>query len=116
MMQGMSVIALAELFGTAGARTELLEILGDAQRSARERPGCMRYAFAQAIDDADHFILVSEWEDQSRLDAHYASPEFTRFQLSLHGLLARPSEMTVYSISTAARPLPPTPMDPRDAD
>jgi quinol monooxygenase YgiN len=115
-MQCMTVIALADLFGTAGARTELLEIIADLQRSARERPGCLRYEFAEALDEPDHFILVSEWEDQSRLDAHYASPEFARFQFSLHGLLARPSEMTIYSVSGAARPLPAEPMDPRDAD
>ena len=35
---------------------------------------------------------------------------------ALDGLLARPSELTVYSVSGAARPLASGPMDPRDAD
>jgi hypothetical protein len=37
-------------------------------------------------------------------------------QLSLHGLLARPSQVTMYSISGSARPVPSGAMDPRDAD
>jgi quinol monooxygenase YgiN len=59
---------------------------------------------------------VSEWETQEALDAHYRSQAFADFQLSLDGLLARPSESTVYSAESAVRPLNTRPMDPRDAD
>ena len=41
---------------------------------------------------------VSEWRDQAALDAHYASTGFANFQFSLDGLLARPSQMTLYSV------------------
>jgi hypothetical protein len=50
------------------------------------------------------------------LDAHYRSQEFADFQLGLDGLLARPSESTVYSAEGAVRPVNTRPMDPRDAD
>jgi hypothetical protein len=50
------------------------------------------------------------------MDAHYGSESFARFQFSLDGLLARPSEMTVYDVSGSARPVASGPMDPRDAD
>lgn len=76
----------------------------------------MRYAFAATIAEPDHFVLISEWRDQASLDAHYASPAFASLQSSLNGLLARPSQMTVYSVSGSARPLASGPMDPRDAD
>jgi quinol monooxygenase YgiN len=59
---------------------------------------------------------VSEWETQEALDAHYRSEAFADFQLSLDGLLARPSESTVYSAEAFVRPLNTRPMDPRDAD
>jgi quinol monooxygenase YgiN len=68
------------------------------------------------VADPDHIVLVSEWRDQAALDAHYASAAFQRFQFSLNGLLARPSELTVYAVSSSTRPLPSGPMDPRDAD
>jgi quinol monooxygenase YgiN len=61
-------------------------------------------------------VLVGEWDSQEALDAHYSSPEFATFQFGLDGLLARPSEMTVYTVGESLRPLNTRPMDPRDAD
>ena len=112
----MSVIAVADIFGINGRRQALVAALAGAEREAADQPGCMRYSFAATIADPDHFVLISEWRDQAALDLHYASSGFASFQLSLNGLLARPSEMTVYSVSGSARPLASGPMDPRDAD
>jgi quinol monooxygenase YgiN len=112
----MSVIAVADIFGIGGRREALVAALARAEREAAEQPGCVRYSFAATLAEADHFVLISEWRDRAALDAHYASPEFASFQFSLDGLLARPSEMTVYSVSGSARPLASGPMDPRDAD
>ena len=112
----MSIVAVADLFGVSGRRHELMAALTGAEREAAGQPGCVRYSFAATIGEPDHFVLISEWRDQAALDAHYASPGFAGFQSSLHGLLARPSQMTVYSVSGSARPLASGPMDPRTAD
>jgi quinol monooxygenase YgiN len=112
----MAIVAVADLVGISGRRHELLAALAGAEREAADQPGCVRYAFAELIAEPDHFVLVSEWRDQAAMDAHYASPGFVSFQSSLNGLLARPSEMTVYSVSRSVRPLASGPMDPRDAD
>jgi quinol monooxygenase YgiN len=112
----MSVIAIADMIGVSGRRGELLAALAAAERDAAEQPGCIRYSFAETIAEPDHFVLVSEWRDQAAMEAHYSSSRFATFQLSLDGLLARPSEMIVYSVGQSARPLPSGPMDPRDAD
>jgi quinol monooxygenase YgiN len=81
----MSIIAVADIFGTADGREELVAALGRAERDAAGQPGCLRYSFAAIIADPRHFVLVSEWRDQAALDAHYASPEFARFQFSSTG-------------------------------
>jgi quinol monooxygenase YgiN len=112
----MAVIAVADMFGISGRRDELLALLVQAEREATARPGCVRYTFATAIADADHFVLLSEWDNQEALDEHYRSPEFASFQSGLNGVLARPSQMTIYSAAGAARPVETRPMDPRDAD
>lgn len=59
---------------------------------------------------------MSEWDSVEALHAHYLSEEFANLQFGLDGLLARPSELTVYSGEQAVRPLNTRPMDPRDAD
>ena len=112
----MTVFAVAEMFGISGRREELAGLLERFERWATGEPGCERYVFAAALADPSRFVLFSEWESQEALDAHYRSDAFADFQLSLHGLLARPSELTVYSLEGAVRPTDTRPMDPRDAD
>jgi quinol monooxygenase YgiN len=112
----VSVIAVAEMFGISGRRSELLALLEASERVGAAEPGCRRYTFAATLADPDRFVLLSEWESQAALDAHYRSAAFADFQFGLDGLLARPSEMTVYSVAEAVRPLNTKPMDPRDAD
>ena len=111
-----SVVAIADMFGIAGRRSELVAALEADQRASTGQPGCLRYSFAAAIDEPDHFVLVSEWSDPAAFEAHYASTEFENFQRALNGLLARPSEMTVHTVRETAKPVPSGPMDPRDAD
>jgi quinol monooxygenase YgiN len=110
------VIAVAEMFGISGRREELAVLLQEFERWAAGEPGCRRYTFAATLADPSRFVLISEWDSREALDAHYQSEEFTEFQLGLDGLLARPSDLTVYSGPAAARPLNTRPMDPRDAD
>ena len=112
----MPVIAVAEMFGISGRREELTSVLERFERWAAGEPGCSRYVFSAALADPSRFVLFSEWESQEALDAHYRSEAFADFQLSLDGLLARPSELTVYSLNSAVRPTNTRPMDPRDAD
>jgi quinol monooxygenase YgiN len=112
----MVVIAIAEMFGISGRRDELATHLERFGSWAGGEPGCKRYIFGATLADPSRFVLVSEWETQEALDAHYRSQPFADFQLGLDGLLARPSESTVYSAESAVRPLNTRPMDPRDAD
>ena len=112
----MPIIAIADMYGISGRRKELQEALDSAEREGAREPGCLRYTFAATLADPDHYVLLSEWQDQAALERHYASEAFARFQFALDGLLARPSEMTVYTASGVTRPLPSGPMDPRDAD
>jgi quinol monooxygenase YgiN len=110
------VIAVAEMFGISGRRGELASLLVRFERWAAGEPGCRRYTFAATLADPSRFVLVSEWESEEALDAHYKSEEFAKFQLGLDGLLARPSELTIYSGEGTVRPQNTRPMDPRDAD
>ena len=112
----MPVIAVAGMFGINGRRSELILALERAEREAAEMPGCRRYTFAATLADPDRFLLISEWDSQEALDAHYRSQTFARFQFDLHGLLAQQSDMTIYAVSEHVRPVNTRPMDPRDAD
>jgi quinol monooxygenase YgiN len=112
----MAVIALADIYGVSGRRAELLSAFADAESAARDETGFVQYRFSEVHDDPDHFVLVSQWRDEAALDAHYASAAFAAYQFAVQGLLARPSEMTVYAVTKTTHPIASEPMDPRDAD
>jgi quinol monooxygenase YgiN len=112
----MPVIAIAEIFGIRGRRGELRDLLTRTERYVRDLPGARRYTFAARLDSPDEFILISEWESQDALAAYHRSEQFAAYQFDLHGLLARPSEMSIYTVTEAVRPVPTGPPDPRDAD
>jgi quinol monooxygenase YgiN len=113
---GMPVIAIAEIFGISGRRSELVELLTRTEQHARELPGSRRYVFAADLETPNQFVLLSEWDTHEDMAAYHRSEQFARYQVELHGLLARPSEMTVYSVTDTLRPVPGGPPDPRDAD
>jgi quinol monooxygenase YgiN len=112
----VAIVAIADMFGIAGRRDELLGLLADAEHAAAAEPGCLRYTYAATLTEPDHIVLVSEWRDEASMNAHYASRAFAEFQFSLDGLLARPTEMTIHLIRASTRPVASGPMDPRDAD
>jgi quinol monooxygenase YgiN len=111
----VSVIAIADIFGISGRRSELLDLLTRTERYVRDLPGARRYTFTARLGAPDEFVLVSEWESYDALAAYHRSEAFATYQFDLQGLLARPSEMTVYSISDVVRPVFSGPPDPRDA-
>jgi quinol monooxygenase YgiN len=111
----MPVIAVADIFGISGRRSELLDLLVRTERQVRDLPGARRYTFAARIDAPDEFVLVSEWESYDAMAAYHRSDSFATYQLDLQGLLARPSEMTIYSVAGTVHPVPSGPPDPRDA-
>lgn len=110
------VIAVADVFGAPPARGELVPLLERFGRRAAAERGCRRYTFAASLSDADHFVFVGEWDSGEAMEAHYRSDGFREFQLDLHGMLSRASEMMIYTVAGEVRPLDSNPMDPRDAD
>ena len=115
-LAAMPVVAIADIFGISGRRAELTDLLARTEQHVRALPGVRRYVFASGLESADRFVLLSEWDSQGAMDAYHRSDAFARYQSDLHGLLARPSQMTVYSVTGSVRPVPGAVPDPRDAD
>uniref|UniRef100_A0A7S2YQD0 ABM domain-containing protein n=1 Tax=Entomoneis paludosa TaxID=265537 RepID=A0A7S2YQD0_9STRA len=40
--------------------------------------GCVSYNFVRSNENPNRFVIVEEWESQSKLDAHFSTPHFTR--------------------------------------
>ena len=60
-------------------------------QATRAEAGCRAYAFWQDIEDATHFRVYEEWDDQAALDAHFDTPHMQvwRAALAEGGLISR---------------------------
>ena len=77
----------------------------EAQHAALAEDGCISYAFAEALREPGHYLVVQRWRDRDALDAHYRSEAFFRYQASITPLLVRESELTVHEVWDTVRPV-----------
>ena len=112
----MTVIAIGRVHGVAAARPQLRELMLRTAAAARAERGCRSFDFAEALDTADEFVVVHEWEDAAALEAHYRGPVHEAYREGVFGLLARPSDLAIHRVASTEHPVDPGPMDPRQAD
>jgi quinol monooxygenase YgiN len=112
----MTVIAIGRVYGIASSRAQLVGLMRRTAAAARAEPGCRSFHFAEALDAADEFLVVHEWDDRAALAAHYRGAAHGAYQQGLHGLLARPSDLAIHEVAATERPVDGGAMDPRDAD
>jgi quinol monooxygenase YgiN len=98
------LIALGDVYAQAAAVQAVRELMVIAAEAAAREPGCEAYSFAEVVGDAAHFVTVQRWHDQGALDAHYGSAAFADYQERITPLLARSSELRVYSVADAYAP------------
>ena len=61
-------------------RAECLGCIDSLADRIRTAPGCRRSRVMNDIDDADAFVLVSEWNEPEPAEAFFTSPEFQIFK------------------------------------
>jgi quinol monooxygenase YgiN len=110
------IVALGDVYALLPRRQEAIELMRETQAAARSEPGCLGYAFPEAVDDPGHFVLVQQWRDQSALDAHYRSDAFATYQARVGDLLVRTSDLRLHRVAETVAPRDSAPMDPRLAD
>jgi quinol monooxygenase YgiN len=110
------VLAITRIFGIAGRREELRELMRATEARVAAEPGCRLYRFAATLDKPDEYLHVQEWTGDDAFAAHQRASAFRDYQRELFELLARPSDMQVYRVSPPIHPEPSGPPDPRSAD
>ena len=61
---------IARITAKPGQSQQLRLALAKLESATRQEPGCVEFAFFQAISDQDSFVLLEHFADQSALDAH----------------------------------------------
>lgn len=99
------IVALGDVYALLGGRDSAAQAMLDAQSAALEQDGCISFAFAEALAEPGHYLVVQRWRDRGALDAHFRSESFFRYQAAITPLLARESELTLHTVEDAVRPV-----------
>lgn len=65
-----AVRKMARITGKPGQSQQLRMALSQLESATRKEPGCVEFAFFQAISDDDSFVLLEHFSDQSAFDLH----------------------------------------------
>jgi quinol monooxygenase YgiN len=107
------ILAIGDVFARVADLDAVRELMRSMQDRVGQQPGCVRYAFAEALDDdPGHFVLVQQWSDQQALDEHYRSDAFTDYETEIGPHLARTSELRVFDAQGMFHPVTRDPIGP----
>jgi quinol monooxygenase YgiN len=107
-----SHLVIARLHALVGRLDETRSVLADRQTSVATEPGCESAQAAELLDGSGEFLVVQAWSDERSLRAHYAGAANALYQRRITGLLARPSDVVIHSVSDTAHPVDAGPAAP----
>ena len=105
------VVLVADVHGRVGLMTELRALLAELADASRAESECLDFRVL-ADDDTGELVLLSVWRDEAGLRDHYDSPHYRRYRMQVGPLLARPSDVVVYHVSSVVHARDPNPPDP----
>ena len=93
---GPPVRIIAHGLALPDRRVELWTLLQSFIADAREASGCLRYELWLNEHDPCRFAIIEEWESESALQAHLASPEVRAMGYRLGDMVETTPEVRRY--------------------
>lgn len=79
--------------GNVGEIARLLRML---RVKAMQQPGYISGETLHALDDPNHYLVISTWETIGAWEAWFSNPERRQIQAEVDRMLAEPTHMRVY--------------------
>lgn len=94
------VTLTATIYAKPGKEAEVLEILHSFVAPTRAEKGCINYDLHVLKDAPGTFMFYENWATKEDLDAHSKMPHLKPLGLRADELLAKPTELTFFSMLT----------------
>jgi quinol monooxygenase YgiN len=108
----MSVLLVAEMHGRAAlVEPELRALLSELADASRAEPQCTDFRVL-AAEEPGEFVLLGAWSSETAMREHYDTSHYRYYREQVGPLLARPSDVVVYHVSSTVHALDPNPPDP----
>jgi quinol monooxygenase YgiN len=98
--QRITVLALAK--AKEGMEETVREELLSLVNPTRSEPGCINYDLHQAADEKSLFMFYENWKSMDDLEKHRERPHMKAFKQKASGLLAKPTEVTLFKMISEA--------------
>jgi quinol monooxygenase YgiN len=85
---------IARFVARKGNEDQLRTLLQSMLTPTRGEPGCQLYELYES-DSKGRFYLYENWESQSALDRHIATPHFRHLQQAVGEVLTEPFEVNI---------------------
>jgi quinol monooxygenase YgiN len=86
---------IATIEAKPGHETLVTEGLRDLIAPSRAEAGCTLYDACRAKDNPARLLVLEEWESQTALDAHIATPHFEAFLAKVGDALTGPPNLEI---------------------
>ncbi len=63
----------------ADSKSEAIELMKNMVRLCRQEHGCLSYEYFEGLSDANHIVLLQEWENADCLQGHYETTHMEEF-------------------------------------
>ena len=104
-------LLLAEIHGLGGGQAELATLLEELAVGSRQETGCEWFRVTRSVDPGE-FVLRSLWKSQQALREHYQTAHYRRYRMRIGPMLARPSDVTLFTVTETVHAVDPNPPDP----
>lgn len=90
------ILVMGHLQLASGGAAALGSALKAIITATREESGCLHYAIAHDIDDADRLHVSERWRDQAALGAHLVSDHVVAFQMAMRRTRVLNADVNIY--------------------
>jgi heme-degrading monooxygenase HmoA len=77
--------------------SEIARLLRHMRVLAMQQPGYISGETLHAVDDPNHYLVISTWESLEHWQAWFNSPERRKLQAEIDSFLESPTEMGVFT-------------------
>ncbi len=111
-MADPALILIAEVHAAVGAMSQVDELLEPLVAGTRDESGCLGFRVLRA-DEPGEIVLLSQWESEDALNAHFATTHYRYYAENVGPLLSRASDVVIHHVSSTVHPIDSGGPDPR---
>jgi quinol monooxygenase YgiN len=98
VQEARMIVVVGRVRADPEKRGELIEIGQRVAVASRQEAGCINYALHQDSEDENAFVFVEEWESETALREHFATPHIARFMASIPQVIVAEPDVQFHTV------------------